>query len=323
MRKIILSTFLFLFLTGCFSSPYVDRNTGSTSLSSIEEPEKMEPCNYNSLDGKEIVLSKSPKSTTDYSQYSASQKEMANSVAQNGFSLINVEPSLYAGNLSIDKYAEMEGKIVDKVEAEYNSAAEKQGVLSTAQFTNYYYKIVLSDCSIAYTNTGVGELLYTPKSVLEDAKKLVGDSIWVDKRKDLNSKEEKNLSHLENVKIISVEPVSYNLSNEYMQNEIISDVILKVKNFKNETVSLPYDDEYYFTENPIEQSWSTEIKYAVQNQEIVIGMTERQARLSWGQPDDINRTVTSETRNEQWVYGDGPEKSYLYFENGELTTYQN
>jgi hypothetical protein len=125
------------------------------------------------------------------------------------------------------------------------------------------------------------------------------------------------------VKVISVEPVSYNLSNEYMQNEIISDVILKVKNFKNETVSLPYDDEYYFTENPIEQSWSTEIKYAVQNQEIVIGMTERQARLSWGQPDDINSTVTAENRDEQWVYGDETERTYLYFENGKLTTYQN
>ncbi|PAU92611.1 hypothetical protein CK503_15850, partial [Aliifodinibius salipaludis] len=73
----------------------------------------------------------------------------------------------------------------------------------------------------------------------------------------------------------------------------------------------------------IEQSWSTEIKYAVQNQEIVIGMTERQVRLSWGQPDDINSTVTAENRDEQWVYGDETERTYLYFENGELTTYQN
>ncbi|PAU92652.1 hypothetical protein CK503_00005, partial [Aliifodinibius salipaludis] len=63
MRKLISSIFLVLFLTGCFSSPYVDPNTGSTSISSVEEPEKMEPCNYNSLDGKEIILSKSPKRT--------------------------------------------------------------------------------------------------------------------------------------------------------------------------------------------------------------------------------------------------------------------
>ena len=292
-------------------------------MSSIGEPEKMQPCNYNSLDGKEIILSKSPKSTIDNSQYSASQKAMANKLAQRGFSLIKVQPSINTGNLSIDKYAESEGKIVDKVKAEYNSPAEKQAVLNTVQFTHYYYKIILSNCSIAYANTGVGDLLYTPKKVYDEAKKLVGDSVWVDKRADFGMYSGSDLSHLENVKVIRVEPVTFNRQNDYMQSETVSSVILKVKNFNNEITTLPYNDEFFFAENPINQSWSKEIKYAIKNQEIVIGMSDEQARLSWGQPDDVNSTVTAGNREEQWVYGDGTERTYLYFENGGLTTYQN
>ena len=40
---------------------------------------------------------------------------------------------------------------------------------------------------------------------------------------------------------------------------------------------------------------------------------------SWGQPDDINRSVGSWGVHEQWVYGD----EYLYFENGKLTSWQD
>lgn len=40
---------------------------------------------------------------------------------------------------------------------------------------------------------------------------------------------------------------------------------------------------------------------------------------SWGEPLDINTTTGSYGTHEQWVYG----TSYLYFENGILTTIQN
>jgi len=210
----------------------------------------------------------------------------------------------------------MEGKITGKVKAQYNNDAEKRGVLNTGQFTNYYHKIVLSDCSIAYVNTGVGQLEYTSKEIFDEAKKLIGGCIWVDKRADFGMYSHSDSTHLENVKVIGVEPVSYNRQNKYMQNKTVSSVILKVKNFKNETTTLPYNDEFFFTKNPIEKSWPTKIKSAIKNQKIMIGMSEKQARLSWGQPDDINSTVTAENRYEQWVYEDGPEKTYLYFENG-------
>lgn len=49
-----------------------------------------------------------------------------------------------------------------------------------------------------------------------------------------------------------------------------------------------------------------------------IGMTKEMCKLSWGEPKDINVTITSGSKSEQWVYDD----NYLYFENGILTTIQ-
>jgi hypothetical protein len=41
--------------------------------------------------------------------------------------------------------------------------------------------------------------------------------------------------------------------------------------------------------------------------------------ISWGQPRNINRTVTSWGVNEQWVYTN----KNLYFENGVLSAFQD
>ena len=53
---------------------------------------------------------------------------------------------------------------------------------------------------------------------------------------------------------------------------------------------------------------------------IRIGMTKNMCRDSWGEPDDINTSTGSFGVHEQWVYG---MSSYLYFENGILTSIQN
>lgn len=51
-----------------------------------------------------------------------------------------------------------------------------------------------------------------------------------------------------------------------------------------------------------------------------IGMTAEMCRDAWGSPSDINRTTGTWGVHEQWVYGSG---SYLYFEDGILTSIQN
>lgn len=53
---------------------------------------------------------------------------------------------------------------------------------------------------------------------------------------------------------------------------------------------------------------------------IWIGCTKEMVILSWGKPEDINTTVTSYGKREQWVYGLG---SYVYFKDGKVTAIQN
>ncbi len=65
--------------------------------------------------------------------------------------------------------------------------------------------------------------------------------------------------------------------------------------------------------------WSEKIWKAIRKGSVIIGMTSEQAKLSWGEPEDINRTITRRGSSEQWVYGN----SYLYFTNGILDSIQN
>lgn len=62
----------------------------------------------------------------------------------------------------------------------------------------------------------------------------------------------------------------------------------------------------------------------------VIGMTREQVIAAKGEPNDKNYTVGSWGTHEQWVYGGYcrvtktyTSASYLYFENGILTSWQN
>jgi hypothetical protein len=61
-------------------------------------------------------------------------------------------------------------------------------------------------------------------------------------------------------------------------------------------------------------------KLQAQKGGVRIGMSKKQVlNSSWGEPSDINRTITKAGTREQWVY-DG---SYLYFDNGVLTAIQD
>lgn len=53
---------------------------------------------------------------------------------------------------------------------------------------------------------------------------------------------------------------------------------------------------------------------------VSIGMSQQDVLdSSWGKPTKVNRTTTSNTTREQWIYGNG----YLYFTDGVLDTVQN
>ncbi len=62
-----------------------------------------------------------------------------------------------------------------------------------------------------------------------------------------------------------------------------------------------------------EENWNL-----VLNGKVKIGMTKEMCELSWGEPKDVNNTITSGNKSEQWVY----ENNYLYFDNNKLTAIQ-
>jgi hypothetical protein len=68
-------------------------------------------------------------------------------------------------------------------------------------------------------------------------------------------------------------------------------------------------------ENP---KWSNKVCSAIVESKIFIGMTGEQVVASWGEPNNINRTITINVKHEQWIYA----HHYLYFDNGILTTMQ-
>jgi len=65
---------------------------------------------------------------------------------------------------------------------------------------------------------------------------------------------------------------------------------------------------------------NAEIWSIIQKGKVRSGMTKQECRLSWGEPESINKTSGKWGVHEQWVYSTS---SYLYFENGKLTSIQN
>ena len=53
---------------------------------------------------------------------------------------------------------------------------------------------------------------------------------------------------------------------------------------------------------------------------VYLGFSKQMCIEAWGEPSSINKTIGSWGTHEQWVYGLG---SYLYFENGKLTSIQD
>jgi hypothetical protein len=67
------------------------------------------------------------------------------------------------------------------------------------------------------------------------------------------------------------------------------------------------------------KGWPASITKAVIARQIKFGMSREQVRMSWGEPDDINRTVIPGHVSEQWIYG----SQYVYFTNGAVTAWQD
>lgn len=78
--------------------------------------------------------------------------------------------------------------------------------------------------------------------------------------------------------------------------------------------------DVFFIDNPRETfDWSEKVFQAIEDGNLMTGMTKEQVRVSWGNPLEINRTVSNGKVLEQWVYGG---RRYLYFDGMTLTGMQ-
>lgn len=88
----------------------------------------------------------------------------------------------------------------------------------------------------------------------------------------------------------------------------------------------PYEE--FVAEQKRTKDWENSMirKYGRTNGNLIIqgkvkiGFTKQMCKDAWGEPQSINTSTRTWGTHEQWVYGLG---SYLYFENGKLTSIDN
>jgi len=62
------------------------------------------------------------------------------------------------------------------------------------------------------------------------------------------------------------------------------------------------------------------LEFLISEKKIMIGMTPQQVLRAWGRPLRINESTGARYHHEQWVY---PAHTYIYFQNGVLTSWQS
>jgi len=80
-------------------------------------------------------------------------------------------------------------------------------------------------------------------------------------------------------------------------------------------------DSRYAKEIERRDFFSEEEKQLIRDQKVQMGMRSELLRCIFGYPSDINRTVTSNSTSEQWVFRN--HGWYVYVENGVVTSWQN
>lgn len=71
--------------------------------------------------------------------------------------------------------------------------------------------------------------------------------------------------------------------------------------------------DLFLEEDPrVTHKWQNHIWHLIENARVTVGMTPEQARMAWGDPQDVNVSINKGVHREQWIY---PEDRYLVFES--------
>tara|TARA_B110000438_G_scaffold63705_2_gene64229 strand:- start:5574 stop:6455 length:882 start_codon:yes stop_codon:yes gene_type:complete len=160
------------------------------------------------------------------------------------------------------------------------------------------------------------------ENIFRKARSMVGETIWLN-----NTYDPKGFYTFSDYSFPRFEPVTVVDVFKYQNNDFDHPIWLKVKTDSGAEAFLRYNGEegrigiqdHYYTSEPLPRSWGKKRIQTVLDQKIELGMTDRQLRISIGNPDEINTTSSRHGIGEQWIYKSRGSKIYYQFEYGRLT----
>jgi len=244
------------------------------------------------------------------------------SVAENEFDFLSNKEFIW--NDIENKYATFLGKIKRNNEIFWLYKMD-DGQLITSVYDDFWDKDKVCD----YSSNNFYVFVIVMDSLNDN---YINNFVWLNKTEDFQFESLRSFipisddwfERFEKVKIIGVKSI-YNGGTGNLwfvvQNDSGNKALLKydVDYYRNDL-----NDFYYYLDDPLNNNWGKDIVKCIKEKKVKIGMTKYQVMVSWGKPDDINRSVGSWGTHEQWIYKRGNFKSqYLYFENGKLTSLQD
>ena len=160
------------------------------------------------------------------------------------------------------------------------------------------------------------------KNVKEDAKSMIGNIIWLNNTFDSKgffTYTDYNFTRFEPVKIIDIF--------SYQNRNYDYPIWLKIISFSGYEGYVRYNGEegrvgiqdHYYLTDPLPELWGNDIIKKILNKKIELGMTDRQVRISIGNPDKLNITSSRHGISKQWIYTDlNGNDIYYQFEYGKL-----
>ena len=182
------------------------------------------------------------------------------------------------------------------------------------------YKMVLNIQD--FENNAIPSYFLFEETLLE-AKTMIGKTIWLNNtfdRKGFYTFSDYNFARFEPVKVIDVfsfQNIDYDYPIWLTVKTIIGDEAFVRYNGAEGRIGI---QDHYYTSEPLPSFWGKITIRKVLDKKIELGMTDRQVRISIGNPDEINSTSSRHGIGEQWIYRDVNGKDIFYqFEYGKLT----
>jgi len=157
---------------------------------------------------------------------------------------------------------------------------------------------------------------------INDAKKCIGDFIWLNDVSDFE-----NFYSLNNYTFSKFEPVRVIDLSFIQNNEIGFPIWMEVESNQGATGFVRYSGDegrvgfkdHYFKNNPLPASTDKKVIRNILNQQVILGMSERECRIAIGNPSKINNTSSRHGIGKQYIYKkNNGNKIYFQFEYGKL-----